>query len=408
MKARGTIIKRGHTYTVVIDRGLDPVTGRRQRDWYPGHSSRKAAERARTQLLHDLDTGNYVDPQTETLGHYLLEEWLPSRKPKANRVTGGHRGQVSLRTWATNRQHLEAYVIPYLGHVNLQRLTADDLDRLYDMLEESGGSRVGALSPTTILHVHRTLHRALKDAVKKGKVSTNVAAAVDPPRTTSFDSEVWTVEELRQFLRYVQDHRVYAAWLLFATTGMRRGEVAGLTREDLDLEEGRLRVSWTLGLVENKPTWKPAAKSAAGERTMALDPATVDALRQRLADQAAERLALGSSWPSRQYDWRNQFREEPIFTWPDGSIISPDRYTAWFRKARGEAGLRRIRLHDVRHTYATVGLAQARGWHEVKVISQRLGHASIGFTLDAYAHVLPAADEDTAYTLARHILGGAA
>jgi len=95
-----------------------------------------------------------------------------------------------------------------------------------------------------------------------------------------------------------------------------------------------------------------------------------------------------------------------VFTWPDGTVISPDRYTEWFRNAHAKAGVRRIRLHDVRHTYATVGLAQASGWLEVQVISRRLGHASVGFTPDAYAHVLPAADEETANTLARHILGG--
>jgi len=83
---------------------------------------------------------------------------------------------------------------------------------------------------------------------------------------------------------------------------MRRGEVAGLTREDLDLDEGQLRVSWTLGIVNNRLTWQPRPKSKAGERLIALDPATVDALRQRLADQAAERLAVGSRWPARQYD----------------------------------------------------------------------------------------------------------
>jgi integrase len=138
---------------------------------------------------------------------------------------------------------------------------------------------------------------------------------------------------------------------------------------------------------------------------MSLDPATVDALRQHLARQAQHRLAIGPAGPSRQSDWRGEYRDDPIFTWPDGTIISPDRYTEWFARHRKAAGLRRIRLHDLRHTYATVGLRNATGWHEVKVISQRLGHTSIGFTLDTYAHVLPAADEQTAHTLAQHILG---
>lgn len=405
MRPRGTIVKRGNSLSVVIDRGTDPITGKRLRDWYSGYDSRRAAERARTKLLRDLDTNSYVEPLKQTLCHYLTEEWLPARKPKQRRTARGHRGQVSLATWMTNRQHLETYVIPRIGQVPLQKLTAETLDRLYHDLEESGGEDGKGLSATTVLHVHRTLHNALKDAVKRGKVAANVAAAVDAPKASRARPEVWDVDELRAFLHQVRNDRVFAAWLLFATTGMWRGEVAGLAREDLDLDKGRLRVKWTLGMVDNKLTWKPRPKSKASERVMALDPATVEALRQHLAQQARDRLALGGSWPSRQTDWRGEYRDDAVFTWPDGRIISPDRYSEWFHEARKAAGLRHIRLHDLRHTYATVGLRNATGWHEVKVISQRLGHASIGFTLDTYAHVLPAADEQTAHTLAVHILG---
>jgi integrase len=187
---------------------------------------------------------------------------------------------------------------------------------------------------------------------------------------------------------------------------MRRGEVAGLAREDLDLNRGYVRIRWTLGVVD-KATWKPRPKSDAGERAMALDPATVEAVRAYLAAQAEERLALGAGWQRRQYDCRGQYREDVVFTWPDGSMVNPQRYSQWFAKHCEAAGLPRIRLHDLRHTYATTALANATGWHEVKVISQRLGHASVGFTIDTYAHVLPAADEQTAHTLARHILGEA-
>lgn len=144
------------------------------------------------------------------------------------------------------------------------------------------------------------------------------------------------------------------------------------------------------------------------ERVIALDPATVDALRSHLAKQARHHLVIGSRWPRRQTDWRGLYHDDPVLTWPHGAIISPDRYSSWFIAQCEASGLRRIRLHDVRHNYASVGLRNASGWHEVKVISQRLGHSSIGFTLDTYAHVLPSADEQTAHTLARHILEGTA
>jgi integrase len=192
---------------------------------------------------------------------------------------------------------------------------------------------------------------------------------------------------------------------LFATTGMRRGEVAGLAWADIDLEAGKVRIQWTLGVVDAKATWKRRAKSEAGERVMSLDPATVETLRAYRAAQAEERLRLGPAWQNRQHDWQGDYREDLVFTWPDGALIHPQRWSTWFGQHCVAAGLPAIRLHDVRHTYATAALSNARGWHVIKVISERLGHASIGITLDTYAHVLPSADEEAAHSLATLILG---
>jgi integrase len=408
VRPRATIIRRGKTYSVVIDRGKDPLTGKRRRDWYSGYETPEAAHKQRTKLLRELDTGTYIDPSKQTVAHYLREDWLPLRKPTSQRSARGHRGKVSLATWTTLRDQCEHYVIPYIWCAAAAGRDHGTLDSLYDELETSGGRYNQGLAAQTVLHVHRMLHKAFKDAVRRGKMGVNPAALVDPPRAAPTDLDIWTVEQLRTFLDAVNDDEIYAAWLLFATTGMRRGEVAGLAREDLQLDRGRLRVQWTLGIVDGKFTWKRRPKTKAGERVIALDPATVDALRRHLAKQAKHRLIIGSRWPRRQMDWRGEYRDDPVFAWPDGSIISPDRYSAWFIAVCEAAGLRRIRLHDVRHTYASVGLRNASGWHEVKVISQRLGHSSIGFTLDTYAHVLPSADEQTAHTLARHILEGTA
>ncbi len=138
---------------------------------------------------------------------------------------------------------------------------------------------------------------------------------------------------------------------------------------------------------------------------MALDPATVEALRDYKRHQTEERLFAGPAWQPIAADARGEQRANLVFTWPDGSLINPDRVTTWFAKHVAEAGLPRVRLHDIRHTYASAALARATGWHEVKIISQRLGHASIGITLDTYSHVLPSADEEAATSLARVILG---
>lgn len=375
----------------------------RRQQFRGGYRTKKDAQQALTAGLRSIDTGSYVDPSRQSLAHYLLDEWLPGRKPRQG--TGKrHRGQVSLGTWSSYRSDLQAHVLQRIGDIRLQALTPADLNRLYDELEDSGGRGGRGLSPKTVANVHGVLHKALGDAVKQGKVARNVADAVDPPKGSKPRNGVWTVEELRAFLLHVRNDRLYAAWLLFATTGMRRGEVAGLTWANLDLDGGTARIEWTLGVVDSKPTWKPRAKSAAGERTMSLDPSTVQALREYRREQSAERLACGAAWQRRQEDWQGQARDDVVFTWPDGTLINPQRLTRWFTRHCRDARLPVIRLHDVRHTYATAALASATGWHDVKVISKRLGHASVGITLDTYSHVLPA-DEHAAHTLARVILG---
>lgn len=119
--------------------------------------------------------------------------------------------------------------------------------------------------------------------------------------------------------------------------------------------------------------WKPRPKSDAGERVTSLDPTTVDAPRAYLAAQAEQRLQLGPAWQRRQADRLGQHRDDVVFTWPDGSMIPPALDRLWFLAASAAAGLPRIRLHDLRHTYASTGLANATGWHEAKIISQRAG-----------------------------------
>jgi hypothetical protein len=139
---------------------------------------------------------------------------------------------------------------------------------------------------------------------------------------------------------------------------------------------------------------------------MALDPSTVDALRDHRRHQLEERIAAGPAWQDELADDLGTSRTGLVFTWEDGSLIHPERLSAWFRRHCVEAGLPPIRLHDVRHSYASAGLANATGWHEAKIISERLGYANVAITIDTDSHVLPAAGAETAHTLAKLILGG--
>ncbi|WP_052668657.1 tyrosine-type recombinase/integrase [Nitriliruptor alkaliphilus] len=375
--------------------------GNRQRKTQRGFTSEAEARRFLRETQDAIERRTYVSPDKVTVADYLVDEWLPSIRPRGGATARRHRGSVGLSTWETYGHLVRAHLVPSLGAIPLQALTPAHVDRLYDVLERDKG-----LSPKSVVNVHGVLHKALSAAVKAGRTSRNVASAVDAPQAGRSQSAWWSPAELRRFVRHVEGDRLYAMWLLFVTTGMRRGEVAGLTWEDVDLDEGRLRVTWTLGIVDSQPTWKRHPKSKAGERTMALDPATVDALRAWKVRQAAERLAMGPGWRDGEPDHLGTSRTGVVFTRTDGWVNHPERVSTWFHAHRKAAELPRIRLHDVRHSYASAALASAAGWHEVKVISERLGHANVAITLDTYSHVLPAADEVTAHTLARLILEG--
>jgi integrase len=249
-----------------------------------------------------------------------------------------------------------------------------------------------ASSPKTVRHVHTLLHKALNDAVRWGHLARNPASLAEAPRPRTPEMHVWTAEQLRTFLHEVERERLYAAWLLLITTGMRRGEVLGLTWENVDLRAGRLSVVHSLTVVDYHRVAMLEPKTAKGRRSVALDPATIDALRAHRKQQLEERMVAG---PTTQDSGL-------VFTRPSGAPIHPEYVSRRFTQLSRRAGLPRIRLHDLRHSYATAALTTGIS---AKVVSERLGHSSVSITLDIYSHVLPSIDEEAANTVASFILG---
>jgi integrase len=308
---RGSIRKRGSSYTWYLD-VPDPATGKRRQCSKGGFRTKKECQAALTEALAALRTGTFVEPSKRTVASYLADEWLPAMQPPRLRPS----------TWLSYQRNLERHVIPALGDIELQRLTPAQLTAFYRRLLTSGRlDRPGGLSAKSVKNIHAALHAALKDAMRWGYVARNVADATDAPKVVTPELQVWSPAQLRAFLTYVRDDRLYAAWMLFATTGMRRGEVAGLRWSDVDLAAGRVtprkpRIQVNYQVHVSEP------KTAKGKRSLALDPATVAALRQHRARQAEERLAVGPVWGDSGL----------VFTWPDGSPIHPERFTKWFHQ----------------------------------------------------------------------------
>jgi integrase len=225
-------------------------------------------------------------------------------------------------------------------------------------------------------------------------VVRNVAAYADQPPVPRREMQVWWPEQTRGFLVATHEHRLTGCWLLLATTGLRRSEVCGLPWAALDLDAGRLSVVQTVVMVDRTPTLVADTKSASSRRTFELDPVTVAALRAHRTRQLSERLAWGQAWTDTGL----------VFVREDGTILHPEWLTAEFRKLAETAGLPRMRLHDLRHSYASSALAAGV---PIEVLSRRLGHSRISITQDVYVHTNERQDRDAATLAAAAILGTA-
>lgn len=379
---RGHIRKRGNNWAVVVDVGRDKNGQRRQR-WHGGFATRRDAQQGLTEILGHLQQGSYIEPSKQTVATFI-RQWLASI-----------RASVRPSTLAGYKMLVEAHILPALGATPVQRLTASQLNAFYaDLLENGRRDGKGPLSARTVRYCHATIHKALADGVRMGLVARNVAEQATPPAPSPRqEPRTWSAEELKRFLESVQEDRLYAAYVLASTTGLRRGELLGLPWRNVDLNAARIAVTQTL-IPVNYRIIHSTPKTAKGKRSVALDPFTVNVLVAHRVRQIEERLALSLGKPA---------EEALVFTTLDGSPLHPGQFSGRFDRLVKAAGVPRIRLHDLRHTHAT--LALQAGIHP-KVVSERLGHSNIAITLDTYSHAIPALEEEAAAKVAALVFGG--
>jgi integrase len=358
-----------------------------------GYLTRKAAAAALREKLANVDRGTHVAPTNITVSEHFAT-WL-----------GGLRLQRS--TIASYEKNVRLHLVPHIGALRLDQLTGTRLTKLYRQLEESG--RVdgkGGLAARTVRYCHTIVHAGLAAAVRDGALSVNPADKAVPPSAKSAASpemKVWTAEELRAFLdqRAKANDGLLIAWSLLAATGMRRGEALGLRWGDVDFEGSRLSVRRAATLLKRKGFSEEVIiepPKSGKPRVVDLDPGTLAALK-------AHKVALGTIALSLARDGAY------VLPNPDGSVRNPNQFSRRFvetlaaaREALGEDVLPRIRLHDLRHTHATLLL---KAGVPVKVVSERLGHANAMITLGVYAHVMPGMQAEAAAKFGALLSGGA-
>ncbi|MDA8331592.1 MAG: site-specific integrase [Candidatus Dormibacteraeota bacterium] len=306
-------------------------------------------------------------PSALTVAAYL-DAWLAGR-----RDAGAIRATTATAYAVVIRVHLS----PRIGRIPLVRLGREQITSCYRDLKASGRADGGdaGLSQKSMYNIHLVLRKALADAVDAGYLEVNPAVRAWTAPRAEATMRTWTEDEAAQFVRTLFGQPDAALYRLALATGMRRGELLGLRWRDLDLDSRSLSVSQQV--VRAAGSLRVGSpKTAASRRRIALDADTVEVLRGHRRSQAVEKLQAG----------RGQSADDLVFGRPDGTPRDPDVVSHRFRNLVAAAKLPVIRLHDLRHTHASLLLA--RGTNP-KVVQERLGHASVAITLDLYSHVVP-------------------
>ncbi|MFC1901372.1 tyrosine-type recombinase/integrase [Chloroflexota bacterium] len=368
---KGSIRKRStKSWEVIYDLPVDSLTGKRRQKSQTIRGTKRDAERALREIISSVEQGSYVKPNKITTGDWL-RQFL---KDCASMSTTG-------RTQESYSSIVERHLIPALGRVPIAELHAQQIQNYYaEKISKGRADGKGGLSARSVIYHHRILSKALSYAVKMGVVVRNVANDAEPPRADRKSMNTLSQEEIKRFLDAASKTEYYAFFATLLFTGLRRGELLVLRWRNLDLEKAKLMVVESGHKLDNGNYIIKEPKTTKSRRTVVLPNPLMELLKAYRADQELWRVQLGVTLNADDF----------VFIRPDGSANNPNAVTLAFHRIIKKAGLKKIRLHDLRHTHATMML-QAN--INPKIVSERLGHASIGITLDIYSHVLPGMQE---------------
>jgi integrase len=359
----------GH-WAIVID-VRDPTTGERKRKWHAFKGTKRSAQVECARLITEREGGAYIDPKRVTVAAYL-DRWL-----------GHMRTQISARSCELYGESI-ANIVPHIGHVILSKLQPASIAAMYATALERGGQRGEGLAPSSIKMMHRLLVQAFRQAAKWQLIARNPVDAVSAPRVERRQMRVLDTDGAAAYLAAARGHELFVPIMLGILCGCRRGEIAAVRWQDVDLDAGRLAVT---GSIEQTAAGvRRKAPKSGQSRVIALPAIAIEELRRHRLTQAEALLRIGL----RQSD------DSPVCLRANLQRWTPLDLSNRFIKFVKAAGLPRVRLHDLRHSHATHLLMA--GVHP-KVAQERLGHSSIVLTMDLYSHVLPAMQDEAAKSI---------
>lgn len=337
--------------------GYDPKTGKPIRKSVYGLTQKEVREKL-TSAIKSIDDNTYIAPKTITVESWL-DTWLKEYV----------KSSVKLLTFTSYDTISRVHIKPTLGRIKLQALKAPQIQALYNSLLAEGKS------PKTIKNIHGVLHKALDKAVKIGYIQTNPAAVCDIPRIEKKEIKPLNTDDISRFIKRLQTVEYKNLYLTTLFTGMREGEVLGLTWDCVDFERGTITINKQLQKEKTSGAKYYIAETKTSKiRVLTPAPYVMSLLKEEQTKQKQNRLRLG-------YLWDNPLNL--VFTTETGRYIAFSTVYKRFKRIVTELGVPDARFHDLRHTYATLALQEG---DDIKTVQTALGHSTVSTTLDIYSH----------------------
>lgn len=366
---QGTIRQRADgTWEGRVSIGRDPGTGKHKQKYFYGKTQAEVRKKM-TAFSAELDNGVMTEPSKMTVGQWL-DIWRAE-----------YSGGIKSSTVDQYRTQVEQHLKPAFGAVKLDKLTAPMIQKLYNQKQRERKvdpkGREG-LSAKSIKNLHGVLHEALERAVKLGYIKVNPCDACELPRIERHEIQPLTNEEIGKFLKAIRGHKYERLFTVMVFSGMRQGEALGLRWSCVDLVAGTIRVDRQLQK-ERVPggggDYHLVETKTSNIRTITLAPFVVEVLKAQKKAQAEQRLLMGP-------DWKNEWNL--VFTHEDGGHLAAETTYKCFKRIAKNIGVEAARLHDLRHTFATLSLQNG---DDLKTVADALGHSNISTTANIYAHV---------------------
>jgi len=362
---KGHISKRGSKWSIMVDIGKDPKTGQRRQKRFSGYNTKKEAQTDLNKILYELEQGTFIIPSTDTLGEYL-NYWIEQRKHN-----------LSPTTVYGYKSMMQNHIIPELGNIKLAELKPLHLQKYYNL-------KLQTLSNQTVLHHHRMLRKALQDAKEWQLIKINPADHVEVPKAKKYKAEVLNIDEIKILLKALEGDRLEVPISIILFLGLRRGELLALKWSDIDYKNKTISIQRNLvrGGDDGTELILKEPKTEESTRAIPISDNIIALLKKQELKQKGNKLKIGKYYKDSNF----------IFTTEMGDLINPATFSRTFGDFIKKNNLKHVRLHDLRHTNATLML---KSNIPAKIASERLGHSNISTTLDLYSHVLDDMERET-------------